>query len=211
MHWFKKRRKELGFSQQALADEVDVTRQMIGEYDKGAQPRPPVAKKLAVALKVPESRFDPILSSVRQVDTTNEVNTIPVYRLDLLTGETRGLGEMRVVEALAEREFVTVQQELTHCYAVQLTDDSMSPDFAPGDIAIIDPSYEPYDGCEVLAIFPKGKSIVRRYTSRGKDRSGTDVFDLSTPNPNHKTITVNSQEPAEIKGVVIERRSRRVP
>lgn len=118
---------------------------------------------------------------------------------------------MQPLKSLTGQETLTVPPELKNCYAVQLTDDSMSPTYNNGDIVVIDPAYPRFDGCDVLATLTAGGSVVRHYVLRGKDRSGLTVFDLSTPNPNHKTITVAGEDLARVDGVVVELRQRRVP
>lgn len=211
MTWFKMKREELGLSQQKLADLIGVSRQMVGEYDKGSQPRPDVAKRIAKVFKVEPEVFDPVLSTVRHVDTSTEVHTISVYQLSELVVGPGGPGSMQPLKSLTGQEKLTVPPQLKNCYAVQLTDDSMSPTYNSGDIVVIDPAYPAFDGCDVLATLAAGGSIVRRYVLRGKDRSGLTVFDLSTPNPNHKTITVAGDDIASVEGVVVELRQRRAP
>lgn len=98
MTWFKMKRKEAGLSQQQMADLIGVSRQMVGEYDNGAQPRPDVAKKIAKVFRVEPEAFDPVLSAVRYVDTAADGHTIPMYRLSELVVGPGGAGKNAAFE-----------------------------------------------------------------------------------------------------------------
>jgi len=206
----KGRRAELRISQQRLADELGVTRQMIGLYEKGSRPGREITFKLAKILQLDVGVFDPLLAPVAPVDTSTEVHSIPIYRLGTYFSERRGSGNMlRTSDTLevARGEALSVVAARRKCIAVKMTDDSMFPIYEAGDTLIIDPLAEPRDKCRVLVSFGEETAIVRQYNFRGVDRKGSKVFDLSTPNPDHVTVTVNSENPGKVEGVVIERRT----
>jgi transcriptional regulator with XRE-family HTH domain len=202
----KRQRKRLGISQDRIAKELKVSRQMVGLYEKGAQPSPEAARKLANLLQLQVSVFNPLLGAVANVDTTTEVHTIPVYRLETFVSERRGSGNMLGTLEGDQAEAISVVASRRKCIAVKMTDDSMSPLYNAGDTLIIDPRAEPRDKCRVLVSFGDDRAIIRQYNFRGLDRKGSIVFDLSTPNPDHVTVTVNAENPGKIEGVVIERR-----
>lgn len=202
----KRQRKVLGISQGAIAKELDVSRQMVGQWEKGSQPRPDKAFKLARLLQLDVGAINPLLAPVANVDTSTEVHSIPIYRLGTFLSERRGEGNMLGTSEGEQSEALSVAPERRKCIAVRMTDDSMSPTYNAGDVLIIDPALEPRDKCRVLVSFGDETAIVRQYKFRGLDRKGSKVYDLSTPNPDHITVTVNAENPGKIEGVVIERR-----
>lgn len=202
----KRQRKHLGISQDAIAKELDVSRQMVGQWEKGAQPRPDKARKLAHLLQLNVGVINPLLAPVANVDTSMEVHSIRVYRLGNFLSERRGNENMLGTSDGEPSEVLSVTPARRKCIAVRMTDDSMSPTYKAGDVLIIDPAVEPRDKCRVLVSFGDETAIVREYHFRGSDRKGSTVFDLSTPNPDHITVTVNAENPGKIEGVVIERR-----
>jgi transcriptional regulator with XRE-family HTH domain len=202
----KRQRKTLGISQEWLAKELGVSRQMVGLYEKGAQPSRAAAFKLAELLQLDVGVFDPLLAPVARVDTSSEVHSIPVYRLESFLSERRGNENMLGTSEGELGEVLSVAPARRKCIAVRMTDDSMSPIYGVGDTLIIDPTAEPRDKCRVLVSFGDETAIVRQYNFRGVDRKGSLVFDLSTPNPDHITVTVNAENPGKIEGVVVERR-----
>ena len=202
----KRRRKILGLSHEAIAKELDVSRQMVGQWEKGAQPRPDKAIKLARLLQLDVGAINPLLAPVTNVDTSREVHSIRVYRLGSFLSERRGDQNMLGTPEGESSEVLSVAPERRKCIAVRMTDDSMSPTYSAGDTLIIDPTIEPRDKCRVLVSFGDDTAIVRQYNFRGIDRNGSKVYDLSTPNPDHITVTVNAENPGKIEGVVIERR-----
>ena len=155
--------------------------------------------------------IDPLLGSVTRVDTSTEVHSIPIYRLETFVSERRGTGNMlRTLEGETS-ETLSVVPARRKCIAVKMTDDSMAPVYHAGDVLIVDPKAEPRDKCRVLVSFGDDAAIVRQYNFRGIDRKGSTVYDLSTPNPDHITVTVNSDNPGKLEGVVIERRTEEFP
>lgn len=200
-------RVKLGISQARLASLVGVSRQMIQQYEKGSQPDPDKQQVLADALQLSVSIFDPLLSAVARIDSATEYYSIPVYELETYVHERRGSENMLGTLEGTDREVLQVDVARHKCFAVRMTDDSMSPLYERGDVLLINPALEPRDACRVLASFADERAIVRTYTFRGVDRKGSSVFDLSTPNPDHVTVTVNSENPAKIEGVVVERRT----
>jgi transcriptional regulator with XRE-family HTH domain len=201
----RRQRKILGLSHEAIAKELDVSRQMVGQWEKGSQPRPDKAQKLADLLQLDVGVINPLLRPVGRVDTSREVHSIPVYRLGTFVSERRGNENMLGTPDGEPSEILSVAPERRKCFAVRMTDESMSPTYNSGDTLIIDPTIEPRDKCRVLVSFGE-TAIVRQYSFRGLDRKGSKVFDLSTPNPDHITVTVNAENPGKVEGVVIERR-----
>lgn len=208
----KMNRERLGLSHAALGKLVGVSRQMIGLYEKDeAHPtRGDTADKLSQVLGIAPERFTTAKKGgAIRFDSAPDVHIIPLFDLSRLIGGLAGLAKMLAVKDFSETDGLKVSTEYKSCFSVQLTDDAMIPEYKSGDVLIIDQCSKAYDGNPVLVALASGEAIVRFCKFRGFDNSGTAVYDLSTPNPNKETITLNGKEPYEILGVVAE--MRRVP
>jgi phage repressor protein C with HTH and peptisase S24 domain len=89
--------------------------------------------------------------------------------------------------------------------AASVNDESMEPEFHTGDIIIFSASITPRKDDTVVAAVGEGH-VLRRYTPRGKNKSGEEVFDLVSASPDFDTIGSSA---AQIIGVVIEHRRKR--
>jgi SOS-response transcriptional repressor LexA len=92
--------------------------------------------------------------------------------------------------------------------AVEICDKSMMPDYAPGDICIVDRDRVAADGDDVIVSDRRGRICLRRYISRASNAKGDSIFDLSTPNDEYPTLFVRPNIGVRILGVVVERRRR---
>jgi SOS-response transcriptional repressor LexA len=207
----EKRLLELEMSHQELADLLGVRRQMISQYIAGSWPRPEKLKKLLNILDIPPSSIDPSLGSIKEVDSAVDTESIPSIRLSEYLSKRGGAKNMFRTKEDSFQNRVRVPQSMKHCFAIEMTDNSMAPRYLAGDELIIDPNQEPRNGCRVLAVVRNGSAVVREYIDRGIDRSGFRVYDLSTPNPDYVTETINSSNPATIEGVVVESRRKEFP
>jgi hypothetical protein len=93
----------------------------------------------------------------------------------------------------------------TDAIAASVDDESMEPDFHQGDIIIFSASVTPRKDDAVVAVVGEGH-VLRRYTPRGKNKAGEEVFDLVSASPDFDTI---SSSTAKVLGVVIEHRRKR--
>ncbi len=86
-------------------------------------------------------------------------------------------------------------------FALQVTDDSMEPEFAAGCIIIIDPSTVVRDGSYVFAKDLKDEYIFRRLRIVKGD------YYLEPLNPAYDTFRISGM--SQIKGVITQRAGRR--
>ncbi len=86
-------------------------------------------------------------------------------------------------------------------FALQVTDDSMEPEFATGCIIIIDPSTTVRDGSYVFARDLKDAYIFRRL------RMVDDNYYLEPLNPAYETFQISSMD--KIEGVITQRAGKR--
>ncbi len=91
-----------------------------------------------------------------------------------------------------------IVQNLSATFAIRLASDSMTgAGLFPGDIAVIDRSITPSNGCIVLALLD-GEFTVKRYFRRT-----TDIL-LHAENPAFTDIEVSEERSFEIWGVVVK-------
>jgi len=90
--------------------------------------------------------------------------------------------------------------ETTEPYALRVIGDSMAPEFADGNIIIVDPGHPPVDGAFVVIDYG-GEVMLGQYVLEGNRRW------LKYLNAKH--VAVELVPPFEFKGVVIQRVGRR--
>jgi SOS-response transcriptional repressor LexA len=93
-----------------------------------------------------------------------------------------------------------------YVFALEIKGDSMSPEFKPGDIVVIDPQVKPQPGEIIVAKLHEGTVTLRKY--RPVD-TGAETFELISLNVDWPKIVINSENPAQILGTLIEHRCRR--
>lgn len=89
-------------------------------------------------------------------------------------------------------------------FALRIHDDSMAPEFKPGDIVIVDPGKTKKPGSFVAASTNNGVAVFRKYRSRGADDSGL-IFDLAPLNADYPTLE-SKKDGLVILGVLAEHR-----
>lgn len=95
-------------------------------------------------------------------------------------------------------------------FALKIQGDSMLPEFAEGDVVIIDPRATVKPGDFVVAKLDREEcATFKKYRDRGVDRDGVQVFDLVPLNHDYPTLTVSAANPGRIIGVMVEHRRRR--
>jgi transcriptional regulator with XRE-family HTH domain len=199
-------RAAAGLSQEDLAQKLEVSRQTVQQWEKGTSgPKRKRAVLVARILKIDIAKLDPFAQPAKIIDSvTLESHKIPLLRIEktiLKAGDARDLPNS--LRAYAD-DMLAVSESFKECFAVSIGDNSMKPLYQEGDICIVDPKISPIDNDVVVASFPGDALILRTYVSRGIDSTGFEAFDLTTPNADLTTYTVNSKNPADILGVVVE-------
>ena len=90
-------------------------------------------------------------------------------------------------------------------FALEIEGFSMSPDYIPGDIVVIEPEWEPRPGDCVAARNGKQEATFKKYRLRGTDPQGNDIFELVPINENYPTVR-SDETPLTIIGVMAELR-----
>jgi SOS-response transcriptional repressor LexA len=200
----KARREAIGLSQVELAEKLGVSRQAISDWEnRRGFPRARRFKDLERILGLERGSIDtfslPGVIKLQQnpYSVDNASKFIPVINLSDITSE----GPMRH----ESRTAIPVESEYPEdCYGVLIEDQSMAPDYVPGDIAIVSPSIPPRDGDDVVATY-NDSPVLRRYRPRG------NAYDLVPLSSDYLTVTINDDQPGMVLATLIEHRRRKWP
>jgi SOS-response transcriptional repressor LexA len=102
-------------------------------------------------------------------------------------------------------EFVVAEQPTSDLtFALKVEGDSMSPEFRPGSVIIVDPTIQPNPGDMVVAKLDREEAATfKKYRPRGIDKSGQEVIELVPLNPDWPTLVIDSSNPGRIVGTVV--------
>jgi DNA-binding XRE family transcriptional regulator len=205
----KHHRQRLNLSQDELASRVGVSRQAVQQWEKGVTgPKRAVAKILAETLCIPISSIDPLMAAtVSEVDFPDGARIMLYELADMILAT--GRPDAAALLSMAASRRTSVDPQFADCFAFEVLDVSMEPDYMLRDIVIVDPRRQPKNNDDVVVAIAGKPAIFRRFIDRGVDRYGRAVFDLVTPNADSVTITVNSDNPLTILGTAIEVRRRK--
>ncbi len=91
-------------------------------------------------------------------------------------------------------------------FALEITGDSMEPDFKAGDFIIVDPKVQPLTGEFVVAINGDYEATFKKYRETGEiDSEGRNHFELIPLNPDYPRMYSNRTD-IRIIGTMIEHR-----
>lgn len=94
-------------------------------------------------------------------------------------------------------------------FALVVKDESMAPDFRPGDRIIVDPEVEPNPGDFVIAQYEDHEAILKKYRPRGYATDGSVIFELAPLNPDYPVLNSQDQQIRIIGTVVAHMRALR--
>lgn len=104
--------------------------------------------------------------------------------------------------------FTTIYADDTYskgAFALEISGNSMVPEFLPGDLVIIEPDWVPRPGEYVAAKNGSDEATFKKYRQRGVDSSGQMVFELVPLNDDYPTLR-SDITPLIIIGVMAEHR-----
>jgi SOS-response transcriptional repressor LexA len=103
---------------------------------------------------------------------------------------------------------MTDQRVSASTFALEISGDSMEPEFKAGDRVIIDPDLTPLPGDFVVAKNGEDEATFKKYRPRGIGEDGAEVFELVPLNDDYPSIR-SDQQPTRIVGTMIEHRKYR--
>lgn len=197
-------------SQEELARRIGVTKGAVSQWESGeSAPSRKNQKALATELGISRAQLEAVLSSgLSLLDTLPEGREVPFLawkNLSQLTNSTVKARPTVRADDLSGGVVIVDGDTPLDAIAASVDDDSMAPEFHPGDIIIFSASIVPRADDTVVAAVTDGH-VLRRYSPRGLNRQGEKVFDLVSLSPDYDTI---SSSTAKLLGVVIEHRRKR--
>lgn len=208
----KDARVKAGLSQYDLAKILGISRPAITAWENGtALPKRQYTAALAKALNLSPNTIDPLsfVGTVEKVDLG--VENFPILILNSCdVPHKQGLAASMdaILSPIASGKLL-VGSEYQHCYALEIVNAEMAPDYLLGDTVIVDPTLTMQNGDEVVISMPGKPSVIRRVLIRGQDETGFTVFDLTTPNVHIPTVTVTRETDAYVQGVIVEHRRKK--
>lgn len=200
-------REKLDISQSELARRVGVTKTAVSKWEKGdSAPTRKRAAKVARELGLrPEDLQEHSRVGFTLLDGKGRERMIPLL----------SMGELLSIAFTYDETDFTVFPSVSadvpadsDSFALRVDTDEMAGDVNPGDVIVCVRNITPRDD-DLVFVLAKKELLFRRYRSRGTDSAGRPVFDLTSPNPEVSTRTINSSNPGQLLAVVVEHRKRR--
>lgn len=203
-------RESKKLTQEQLAKLVGVSRVSVSKWESGENnPRGEHLSSLASALGVEVEQLlmgDWESSASNVVKSSAGARRVPVLSY-VQAGKLTELKEIRDLDG--GFECVLADDDLgISSFAMRLIGDSMLPDFAEGDLVIIDPDIDPVAGDYVAAKNGGGEATFKKFRPRGHNNHGVEYFELVPLNEDYAPIR-SDMSPVSIIGVMVEHRKYR--
>lgn len=205
-------RREAGLTIKELSERtVDLKSARIGNWEQGTRsPGPLEARMLAEALGVTASYLLCLSDDPKRADSAQAriiPKSIPIisYQQALKLQRTIDEFNQQKLESSSNFDRVPLGKNLSdisdNAFALVVEDESMSPEFSPGDVLIADPNISPTPGNYVIAhIQSEEKALFRKY------RQTTDGCELLPLNPNWAPASLADNKAGEIIATIVEHR-----
>jgi SOS-response transcriptional repressor LexA len=185
--WFSGKRNISEKLARSLEEQLKLPR---GALDEGSEPVKPYTPR--------SGGFEGMAHTVgNDLNATKHVREMPTIRWADLSAmlETENAGLRRKAPHLE-----TFSSASSKAKFVEMPDDSMSPEIAPGDHILFDPTELPRAGDIVLVRLPSGEYFVRSFRPRT-----AFVFQAEAINSNYQALS-SADDGAQIAAVMIEHR-----
>ncbi len=192
--WVRRRREEAGLSINQLAKRSGLSEKYIRLLERGERhPKVETLRKLARGLGVP---FEEVASAAGL--EIKKVEKVPVVPWDWIRKGLEVRGEaFGVADHVPEGwDWVEVIPTSQRAFALRVPDDSMEPEFAEGDIVVVDPMRKPVPGCFVV-VRRGEEAVLRQFHVCGEKRF------LCALNPRYPGTEMTGDH--EIIGVVCQK------
>jgi len=200
-------RRAAGLTLQKIADELGVTISAVSQWEQGRTSLDLArAMKLAALLKV---SLQWLVEGDGPKDATDTRRDRTFYA-PITTRVTGGTWSEIITpqDVPPDARFIELSaRPQGFALALELTGESMLPEFAPADIIVIDTGLEPLPGDYVVAVTEHDmEGTFKKYRPRGNDDDGSPIIELAPLNPDYPTLTISSKNPGRIVGTMIEHR-----
>jgi transcriptional regulator with XRE-family HTH domain len=204
--YIRRRREEIGISQQELGRLCGVTRAAVSQWEAGNNfPAYEKFTTITEALGAPSDVFEPQLEKYFRVsDPTANNSQLPLLTESEVSDFLSG--------TLVPRNTVSVDLSVSaQSYGYLVSEHEIglvaNYDIRPGDILIFDPEATPIAG-DIVHAFVDSVPLVRAFAPRGTV-DGRLVYDLLATDLSTETLTIGVSKKARILGVMIEHRRKR--
>lgn len=191
-----------GLSQRALAKRLGISPQAISKWESGlGEPTRKNARKLADLADISlewllsgreRNESQSTQSNVAEISTRGRV--VPLVG-DTLTG---------IVKTRKPSSFVTTYFPCSaQSFALQVSGDSMAPDFADGDVVIIDPNITPAPGDFVFVEINDEMVLFRKFRPlSARKGKAAEHYELVPCNEDWPKVSIGPEDNAVIRGVM---------
>ncbi len=205
-------RKKVGLTQEALARECGVSRAAVAQWE-GDVTKPSLdhLQKAAEALDtwlpwLTTGEWGQSPSQQRALDQA-QPEQLPVPVVDYFhAGKWDLITDPQMLDEGIK--FITTDFDVgVRAFALNVTGESMLPEFQGGDIIIIDPEVVPKPGDFVIAKLDlQVDGTFMKYRPRGADKNDQPIIELVPLNEDWPTQTINAKNPGHIIGTLVEHR-----
>jgi SOS-response transcriptional repressor LexA len=203
-----------------LARELGVSYQAVKRAEEGksksftAKNNSKAAKYLGVDADWLASGATTVVQPIQKVTYDSNVSDVSQSggtRIPIISAVQAGMWREIVdsFQAGDAHDWLTTDQRVSsYSFALEITGDSMEPEFYAGDRVIIDPDLKPQPGDFVVAKNGKEEATFKKFRPRGVDASGAEIFELVPLNDDYPILR-SDQQTARIVGTMIEHRKYR--
>jgi len=204
-------RKEASLSQQAVADRFGISRAAVAQWESGdTHPGMTKLEGLAQVLNVRLEWLATGKGSKRGHDTAGPLSESQ-RPAPLLSWEASATWPGHANAAnIANPPLVTRAETGVRVFALSIEDESMSPEFTPGDHVIVDPDIAPQAGDFVVARSADDDvPVLRLY--RALERPEGETAELVPLNAAWPTRRIDRRQSGRVVGTMVEHRRYRRP
>lgn len=198
-----------GWTLKELSNRAGVHYENIAKYSRGEvdQPRGNAIGKIAYALGTTEQLLLFGVDSAKKLtnydglDAKKLHGTKRIPRITLLELANHHAGHDLLSVWSGEMNIVVDEDVSAFCIAVDIDDNSMLPEFSPGDTLICDPNADIQPGNFVLAkAGTRQKAVFRKYRIGAIDPDGNPIIELKPLNEDYPSDVISKDQPGHIIG-----------
>lgn len=207
----KSRMKTLGITQEQLAEKLGVTQGAIGHWlNKRREPAMDIILDIMAALDLKSINIG-VDGVIVSEEPNMEFAAPDLHRIPVITyvqaGVWTAINEITAYDGNVS--FITTDLVLgERAFAIVIRGNSMEPEFAEGDLVLIDPDEPLRPGDFVVAKNGEEEATFKKYRPRGVGDDGNEIFELAPLNDDYPTMRSDRQH-IQIIGVMVEHRRRR--
>jgi SOS-response transcriptional repressor LexA len=200
-------RRQAGYTQDQVAVAVGKSRPLVSLWESGgANPAPDDWEVMARLYNV---SIDFLMTGIhaRKLSIAGNVSSAITRQIPLI--DYVNAGKWGDVNNPFEKgdgfDFVPADASVSDAaFALRVEGDSMSPEFRPGSIIIVDPGVAPNPGDMVVAKLDRDETATfKKFRPRGVGKGGKEVIELVPINPDWPTLVMDGGNPGRIIGTVV--------